>query len=183
MTRLIVLHGLARSGKDTAAGMMKKELEKKGHSVEMMAFADPLKEIGCIMFNMTRQELEDKKEEVDSWVGKSPRWFLQEFGTGFVRANIDPNFWAKNLKKKVDKTTADFVIVTDCRFQNEIIMADDMEAITIKVVRENKDAIELEATKHISEQGLMDGLFQHIVHNNGTLEEYESKIVGLLTNF
>lgn len=177
MKKMIVFHGLARSGKDTGAELLDNHLSNLGHNVTRMAFADPIKDIGCIMFNMTRQEIEDKKEVVDDWVGKSPRWFLQEFGTEFVRNEIDSNFWAKNLEQKFNKSDADFVIVTDCRFPNEIDMAKRIGAITIKVVRDNKDSVASGAEKHISEMGLDDELFDFVIDNNGTIKEYMLKLV------
>jgi len=48
----------------------------------------------------------------------SPRHFMQYFGTEILR-NIDPDIHINRMVKELDKTKSDFVLIDDCRFQNE----------------------------------------------------------------
>ena len=61
---IILINGLARSGKDTTAKIMQEELIKQGYSVKVLAFADKLKDMVCEMFNITRVELDDYKNNM-----------------------------------------------------------------------------------------------------------------------
>ena len=51
--KVILINGLARSGKDTTATIMQEELIKQGYSVKVLAFADILKDMVCEMFHIT----------------------------------------------------------------------------------------------------------------------------------
>ena len=71
---IIALSGKKRSGKDTVADYL---VERFGFV--KYGFADPIKEIGKIMFDFSEEQLNtDKKEEIDKRWGISPRQFTRD---------------------------------------------------------------------------------------------------------
>ena len=90
MKQLIIgLHGLARTGKDTAARYL------AAHYVLLSyAFAEPLKAAIMQMFNLTAEHIEGAlKEEPLPGIGKSPRQLMQLLGTDWGRDLVHRELW------------------------------------------------------------------------------------------
>lgn len=176
--KLILLHGLARSGKDTSADFLEVFLKKEGYKYKRTAFAYTLKKVCGVLFNMSLEEIEKHKEDPIDWVESkiTPRRFLQHFGTEYIRNNVDKDFWLKCVEQQMDDSL-DYMIITDCRFPNELEMKNKYDTISIKVKRGNADKIS--TTGHASEQGLDDDLFDHVIENNGSLEDLKVKITSI----
>lgn len=101
------------------------------------------------------------------------RTLLQIYGTDIFRDRVDYNFWVKNLINKIKESKEDIIIITDCRFPNEIELLDDepdFNVIAIRVERniDRNDSV----NEHESEKALDNYKnFNYIVENNGTLED------------
>lgn len=175
---IIGLAGKAGAGKDLFAELIKKQLT----SVEVLAFAKPIKDAAKILFNFTDEQLYDhiKKEEIDPRWGKSPRQVFQWLG-GLLRKDVHDDFFIGNMKQRIENSKADVIVITDVRFLNELKLIKFMDGKVIKIVRPNA-----ETTKHsddISEQGIEDKFVDSIVINDGTIEDLNDKIMELLRIF
>lgn len=125
---IIGLCGLIGSGKDTVAKYLIDNYQFKQES-----FASSLKDCVACAFQWDRGKLEGITEEdrtwresVDHWWADklnmptlTPRWVLQYWGTDVIRDNFHNDMWIYSLQKKIENTT-DNIIISDCRFPNEI---------------------------------------------------------------
>lgn len=195
---IIGICGLIGSGKGTAADMM---VEKFGF--EKVSFADSLKDCVSVVFGWHRWLLEgDTKESrefremVDPfWTEKmgqeiTPRFILQKVGTEAMREVIHDSIWIHSLEKKIRKDR-DYVI-PDVRFPNEIAFVRRMHGSVIHVQRgknptwwddawiQNKFGGDLMTRKypdvHLSEWAWVGGDIDHVVYNDGTLDQLEANL-------
>ncbi len=184
---IIGISGKARSGKDTFAMMLARELQKQiGQSYVLMAYAHELKLKIQKDFDLSYEQLwGDEKEIGDKRYVKplpdsvgipskgvihywTPREIMQNYGQFF--RTIDYDFWVKNLFKVVEEKELDNVIITDLRHINEVNTVVDRGGYHVRVEREDKDNVHNE--QHISETAL-DGKHKvdFYVINNWTLKE------------
>lgn len=165
------------NGKDSVGDILVRCL-----GYEKNSFANPLKE-GCRhIFGFNDEQLYgDEKETEDAYWGITPRQALQFTGTELFRncmsnliSDVGHDFWIKRLEKELVNNKK--IVVCDVRFQNELDMIKKNNGIIIKVER---DGIEKnEFSTHDSEN--IDNLkYDHLIKNNGTLEELEQKVLDL----
>ena len=64
----------------------------------------------------------------------TPRMMLQYWGTDLVRENFHNDFWVASLENKL-RNTNDDVVITDCRFVNEIAAIKNVGGITLRTHR------------------------------------------------
>lgn len=96
----ILLIGKAGAGKDTVADYL-----VSGYGFHRYAFADKLKEIARELFP---EAFRDAK----------PRTLLQNLGS-YIRRE-DPDAWVKYLLRRVEVEGHPHVVITDCRYCNEL---------------------------------------------------------------
>ena len=143
MRKVIAVCGIKGNGKDTVADYIIKQYP----NWEKDSFAGTLKDAVSAIFGWDRKMLagetpEDraKREEKDKyWSEKlgfdvTPRNILQIFGTECVRNHFHKNIWVDSLERKV-KNSKNNIIITDCRFKNEIDMLRNIGATVIRVER------------------------------------------------
>ncbi|WNV47335.1 deoxynucleoside monophosphate kinase [Klebsiella phage fENko-Kae01] len=142
MERIIVaINGTIGSGKDTFS----EEFIKAGY--HRMSFATALKDAVAVIFGWDREMLEGNTPEArkiretkdEYWSAKlgrdiTPRWILQHFGTDVVRKYFDDNTWVYSLENKMRQIDGN-IIITDCRFPNELRMLRENNATIIEVQR------------------------------------------------
>ena len=177
MTKIILINGKKRSGKDFSAELIKKRLEKKGYSAEIIRFADPMKFIVSKTMGISEEDLELYKNEYSEYgvetivypdnqpqgtiTYTNYREILQRFGTEAMKPVFGDDIWAKLLYKKVKKLDVDFVLVPDFRFLVEY----KKKATTLKI---RHDVLEAECTDtHASETELNDFEFDYAIDNTG----------------
>ena len=144
MKKIIALTGCAGSGKDTTANYIIKNYD----NWEKGSFACTLKDAVSAIFGWDRKMLagdtpEDReiRETKDKyWSEKfgydvTPRIILQKFGTDCLRNYLHKNIWVDSLEKKIKDTNKN-IIITDCRFKNEIEMLKSLGATFIRVTRD-----------------------------------------------
>ena len=144
---VIQLLGQARSGKDWTASQFKAYFESQGKSVEIMSYAAPMKRIAATLFDITLEQLDNYKNHPLEYViditqlseFKVPvdihntnfRRFLQLLGNDAVKPEFGDDVWAKLAKANIDKSTADVIIIPDCRFTVEL---NEVGGTTVRIV-------------------------------------------------
>ena len=187
----IAICGKAKSGKNTVARMLKKELAKYEYvSCDYIAFADPVKQIARTMFpNIPEKCLTGSSENRNyiipgAFKDGNPltvRQLLIDVGTGLGR-NYKKDVWLDAFDHNLEKLESkkhNMIILTDCRFINEHQHVKNKGFFVIKIVRDNSANI-----NHISEteqDGIPNSEFDFIIDNNKSLEELK-KEVSLLVN-
>lgn len=139
---LLGIVGEKRHGKDTIGDYL---VDKYGFV--KVSFAHPLKMMVKELFNFSEEQINgDLKEEIDPRWNASPRKLLQIIGTDLFRnrmgdyfPNLKDNFWLIKAKNTIDdlrKINPDVnIVITDCRFPNEVEMIRSLGGKIIKVVR------------------------------------------------
>ena len=144
---VIQLLGQARSGKDWTASQLKAYFESQGKSVEIMSYAAPMKRIAATLFDITLEQLDNYKNHPLEYViditqlseFKVPvdihntnfRRFLQLLGNDAIKPIFGDNVWANLAKANIDKSTADIIIMPDCRFTVEL---SEVGGTTVRIV-------------------------------------------------
>lgn len=140
---IIGICGLIGSGKDTIADYL-----QNIHQFRRESFAHTLKDAVASVFGWDRELLEGRtresrewREQVDPWWAErlsmphlTPRWVLQYWGTEVARKSFHDDMWIAALENKLRKTQDD-IVISDCRFPNEIKAIKDAGGIVIRVVR------------------------------------------------
>ena len=139
---IIGIVGFAGSGKDTIADYL-----QNIHQFRRESFAHTLKDAVAAVFGWDRDMLEGRtresrewREQVDSWwterlgMTVTPRLVLQLWGTEVARKSYHDDIWIASLENKLRKTHDD-VVISDCRFPNEIRAIKVAGGIVIRVVR------------------------------------------------
>ena len=124
---IIGVCGFIGTGKDTIADYL-----VNIHQFRRESFANTLKDAVASVFSWDRELLEGRtkqsrawREQRDEWwserLGKdiTPRWVLQYWGTEVFRQGFHDDIWIASLENKLRKTTDD-IVISDCRFPNEI---------------------------------------------------------------
>lgn len=146
---VIQLLGFARAGKDWTASQFKAYFESQGKSVEIMSYAAPMKRIAATLFGISLEQLDDFKNRSDKvsievydnenildktspsfQLETNFRTFLQRLGNDAIKPEFGDDVWAKLAKANIDKSTADIIIMPDCRFNVEL---NAIGGITVRV--------------------------------------------------
>jgi hypothetical protein len=134
--------GLISSGKDTIADYL-----TTSHGFKRVSFAASLKDAVSMVFGWDRELLEgttkssrEWREQKDEWWSNrlgmdiTPRWVLQYWGTDILRKHFHTDIWVASAENKLRQST-DNIVITDCRFSNEIDAVKNAGGITLRVER------------------------------------------------
>ena len=192
---LIGVVGLIGSGKGTVSD----RLEQK-HNFRKDSFAKSLKDAVSSMFNWDREMLEGKTDESRAWREKpdvfwskrfgkdvTPRWVLQYFGTEVMRQGMHDSIWIDSCMARYDGKPT---VIADTRFENEIKIIREMGGSILLVKRGQDpdwftDYVEgnvVPKNVHLSEYAWAKSEYDHLITNDGTLEDLHSKIDDLLVS-
>jgi hypothetical protein len=125
---IVAICGFIGSGKNTAADYLVTDCK-----FVKASFASSLKDAVSSVFGWDRELLEGITEEsriwrekVDIWWSKrldipnlTPRWVLQHWGTDLIRNNFHQDIWIASLEYRLSQL-GDNVVISDCRFINEV---------------------------------------------------------------
>jgi hypothetical protein len=140
---IIGICGLIGSGKDTIADYL-----QNIHQFKRESFAHTLKDAVAAVFGWDRELLEGRtkqsrewRETVDPWWADrlgmpnlTPRYVLQYWGTEVFRRGFHDDIWIAALENKLRNSTDD-IVITDCRFPNEIRAIRAAGGVVIRVRR------------------------------------------------
>lgn len=163
---IFLISGKARHGKNAFAIELKEELEERGYKVFECAFADILKNLCSQYYGFTGNK------------DKTGRQILQQKGDMFRADNPDMfvNIVAELIKGIYSQY--DFVLITDCRFKNELYGIKDkfVNSVSIRVIRPDFDnGLTEEQKSHKSETDLDNENFDFYVYNNKDVKDLRNK--------
>lgn len=210
---IIGVCGFIGSGKDTIADYL-----TNFHGFRRESFANSLKDAVAHVFGWDRTMLEGRtkqarewREQVDPWWAArlnmpnlTPRWVLQYWGTEVCRKAFHDSIWIASLENKL-RNSKDDVVISDCRFPNEIKSIKDAGGIVIRVHRGPEpdwydDAINANkgesgnfswATSrsrleklgiHASETSWVGTNFDAVLDNNGSIDDLYAQVISLVPN-
>jgi hypothetical protein len=167
MPKIITISGKARNGKDTFANMLSNYFSISDKKAYIYHYADPLKMCATNYYNWNGEK--DEK-------GRS---LLQWLGTEKVRAN-NPDAWIQIAREIICGTLfdADYVIIPDARFPNEIEFWGDDLLTSIHVRRgAYLSTLTEEQQMHESETALDDYCFEFEVEAENLVQLAEAATV------
>ena len=140
---IIGVCGFINSGKDTIADYL-----VNIHQFRRESFANTLKDAVANIFGWDRDMLEGRtrqsrewREQVDPWWAErlnmpdlTPRWVLQHWGTEVCRRAFHDDIWIAALENKL-RNSQDDIVISDCRFPNEIKSIKAAGGIVVRVIR------------------------------------------------
>jgi len=203
---IIGVCGFIGSGKDTIADYL-----VNFHGYRRESFAGSLKDAVSAVFGWDRTMLEGRtkqarewREQVDAWWANrlgmpnlTPRWILQHWGTEVCRTGFHDDMWIASLENKL-RNSKDDIVISDCRFPNEIKSIKDAGGIVIRVKRGPepewyRDAADMNAGEHCinwmlaktrmdklkihaSETAWVGTKFDHTLTNDTSIDDLYSKV-------
>lgn len=168
--KLIALAGRAYCGKDTVAGILRREFP-----VCSLAFADPIRAALRAMMGLTDEHFFGKLKEVPiDWLGKSPRQLMQTLGTEWGRGFVREDFWLALAERKVNEIHASgfHAVITDCRFENEAERVRKLGGVVWHIQRGDTKVV----NSHVSEMGIQFQPGDKIIDNNGTIQDLVDEV-------
>lgn len=174
MTPLIGLIGKARSGKDTAADALQREF-----NLHRYAFADPIKDMLEVVFGDKFRH--GDREQPISWLGKSPRQLMQTLGTEWGRDLVHQDLWQLLAHQRwlAKRASGQGMVVSDVRFPNEVRWIQEQGGLLIEITRPDVEAV----NQHVSENSLTMPTLKCQVVNDGTIQDLEAQVVGLVAGW
>jgi len=210
---IIGICGFIGSGKDTAADYL-----VNVHGFRRESFANSLKDAVAQVFGWDRTMLEGRttqarewREQVDTWWADrlnmpnlTPRWVLQYWGTEVCRRSFHDDIWIASLENKL-RNSKDDIVISDCRFPNEIQSIKAAGGIVVRIVRGPEpdwyeaalsanrgpdgnatwslSRQQLEKLKiHPSETAWIGTKFDAVLDNNSSFDDLYAQVIGLATN-
>lgn len=210
---LIAIAGLIGSGKDTAADYL-----CTFHGFKRMSFGASLKDAVSVIFNWDRELLEGStktsrewREQVDTWWANrldiphlTPRWVLQQWGTEVARKGFHDEIWVASVENKL-LNNKDDIVITDCRFPNELAAVKNAGGITMRTHRGEdpewkliavsynttddynlkeiyKDSLENKFNVHASEYSSVGLNYDYHLDNNGSIDHLHKQLENILNS-
>jgi hypothetical protein len=202
---IIGVAGFIGSGKDTIADYL---ITFKGF--KRMSYAGPLKDAVAAIFNWDRELLEgttkysrEWRDTVDTWWAErlniphlTPRFVLQQWGTEVGRRAFHDDIWIASVENKL-RSIKDNIVISDCRFPNELRSIKNAGGVTIRVSRGvnpewydaavqynkgNKHAKSIldQYNIHASEYSSVGLSYDHYIDNSGTVDDLHQKIDSII---
>lgn len=194
---IIGICGFQSAGKDTLGDYLVRE-----HQFVKLSFASLLKDIISILFSWDREKLEglttenrEWREKVDEWWANklnmpklTPRYVMQFFGTDLFRNHWHKDVWVTALEKKVINYLSENknIVITDCRFPNEIDFIKKYNGILIhvhKILPEWFYSFSNNSNNsyllHPSELEWIKTKFDYTIPNNSTKEDLYNLFISL----
>jgi rhodanese-related sulfurtransferase len=210
MRSIVAICGFIGSGKDTIADYL-----VNFHGYKRESFANSLKDAVSVVFGWDRELLEGRttqsrlwRETRDEWWSTrlkqdiTPRWVLQYWGTEVIRKGFHDNMWVASLEHRL-LNSQNNIVITDCRFPNEIKALKKIGATVLRVKRGpepewfddaksmnkgasrnmnwalSKHRIE-ELGIHASETAWVGQKFDYLIENDSTVDDLYAKIEDIL---
>lgn len=209
MSSIIAICGFIGSGKDTVADYL---VNSKGYKRE--SFANSLKDAVSVIFGWDRELLDGRtkqsrewREQPDEWwtarLGRdiTPRYILQNWGTEVIRKGFHDDMWIASLENRL-RNAKDDIVITDCRFPNEIKALKNIGATVLRVKRGpepvwyqaaedynkgmrsigwalGRDELDRHSV-HASEYSWVGSKFDYVINNDSTIDDLYANIQSIL---
>ena len=203
---IIGICGLIGSGKDTVADYL-----VNVHGFRRESFAGTLKDAVAAVFGWDRTMLEGRTkasrewlEQVDPWWAErlqianlTPRWVLQNWGTEVMRRGFHDDIWIASIENKI-RNSVDNVVISDCRFPNEIGSIRTSGGIIVRTCRgpepswynfalqenlqKSKEAKQelIKLNVHASETAWIGTEFDYVLDNNGAMDDLYEQVNNIV---
>jgi hypothetical protein len=177
---LLGILGAIGSGKSTVSDIL------KDNGAEVFAFADPLKDIAAIL-GFSRDSLygtQVQKAAIDPYWGVSAREFLQKFGSEICREvlpqkipnmRLNYSIWLQLAQKRIDNSMSEFIVLSDCRFNDEAAMIKRNGGKLIRIIRPEVETKKIEFGEHKSEYDIRYIIPDIVIINDGDLDQLKRK--------
>lgn len=208
--KIIGVCGLIGSGKDTIADYL-----CTFHGFKRVSFAASLKGAVAAVFGWDPVMLEGStkmsrewREQKDVWwterlgMDITPRRVLQYWGTDVLRNHFHTDIWVASVENKL-RQSKDNIVITDCRFANEVNAIKGAGGTTLRVIRGDQpewyDAAvsynkgewgnvpwslskaQLDRNHvHASEYSSVGLNYDYYIDNNGTIDDLHQKIKSIV---
>lgn len=201
---IIGVTGFIGSGKDTIADYL-----CTFHGFKRLSYAASLKDAVAAVFGWNREYLEGStktsrawREQKDVWWSErlgmdiTPRWVLQYWGTEVCRNGFHKDIWVASVENKLRQTDEN-IVITDCRFSNEIQSIKNVGGYTMRVnrgqppvwyddaVSYNKGDVDkmsvLESHNvHASEYSSVGLDYDFLIDNNGSIDDLHKQVQSVI---
>lgn len=197
---IIGICGLIGAGKDTAADYL-----VNFHEFKRESYAGTLKDAVAAVFGWDRDLLEGRtkaarewREQIDPWWSQrlnmpdlTPRLVLQLWGTNVLRQHFHDDIWIASAENKL-RTTKDHIVISDCRFPNEITSIRNAGGRVIRIARgadpewfslariHPSKMTEVYPKIHASEYSWASTNFDVVIDNNGSVEDLYAQLKNLV---
>lgn len=199
LPKLIAVSGWKGSGKDTVGSFLVRE-----HGYRPISFAYELKNMVAKTYNVNRFWLDDQGHKemplthmpviaTDPFSAAIHEMLRDELKSGYwtpralcilegsVKRSIYANFWVKKVVEQVLGDIYNNYVITDMRYANEADVLKMMIPSTMTVRIERPD-LKITTTDP-SERNLDTYKFEHVLTNDGSLEDLRSKVNQMMGRF
>lgn len=193
---VVGLTGLKRSGKDTVADRLVEE-----HGFVKVAYADPLRDMALALDPIVGVAELDRRwwrprrhreaagnyrlseavtdlgwEEAKEY--PEVRRTLQRLGTEVIRNHIGTDYWLNRMHGRLIRLGASRVVITDCRFPNEVdlvhgwggtVLLVDRPGLPYNDPHDSEDVTSLLCDQYIDNDGTLDDLHRKVDNFAATL--------------
>jgi len=182
MPKIIGLTGAKGCGKDTIASILRDAYSVGGERlIRQIAFADPIKHEVMRIFGLkTIAQYDTFKRSIvqanDARI--DGRHVVREIGMLMRRYDVNQfvDYVDQMINTVDDNPTRDTIwVITDLRFDNELIHLQNLGAKIVKIDRPFGNTIDT----HITERGFDNNICDIIIENKTTLEEFNTQVLHI----
>lgn len=183
---VVGLHGVAQSGKDTAAAYLRtlgwNQVVLAAPILEALLLLDPI--VTADRYGREYRFREVYEAEGYESAKKTPefRRLMQAFGTEVGREHLskalgmEDGIWLEIAKQRLRLPGQH--VISDVRFTDEVGLVQSFGGLNIKIKRPGYGPI----NSHASDAGLPDEMFDAIIVNSGTIEDLHHRLHRVIRN-